>query len=210
MSETGKLCLHIAYLHVQWQNKKRWPEDPETQGSTGPWRAQPDWQACARENQFLRQQDSQLSPPEANQTHCAEARGLQSISNAYNEKHILFSLSASEKIISRWTDGSTGPLCEDVAMQIIHISISRHRSVGRILQQGNLQTCGHLTQLRVCIFFYLSFILPYPLLIKPVFLNWWIKTVHNRSLSTLLCKTNIFNGPAVHSNVMWWWWWWGG
>lgn len=42
----------------------------------------------AYENQFLRQQDLQLSRPWANQTHCAEARRPQSISNACNEKHI--------------------------------------------------------------------------------------------------------------------------
>lgn len=43
---------------------------------------------AAFENQFLRQQDLQLSPPQANQTHCAQARKPQSISNACNEKHI--------------------------------------------------------------------------------------------------------------------------
>lgn len=80
--------------------------------------------------QLLRQQDVQLSPPRANQKHRGQARRLQSISNAYNEKHIFFPLQSEKKIISGWTEGSTGRLQQDIVKQITQISISLLCSIG--------------------------------------------------------------------------------
>lgn len=80
--------------------------------------------------QLLRQQDVQLSPPRANQKHRGQARRLQSISNAYNEKHIFFPPQSEKKIISGWTEGSTGRLQQDIVKQITQISISLLCSIG--------------------------------------------------------------------------------
>ncbi len=60
------------------------------------------------EIQFLRQQDLAIISTAGQSDTLRQSKNLQSISNAYNEKHIFFS--ASEKIISSWTEGSTGPL----------------------------------------------------------------------------------------------------
>lgn len=127
---------------MQWRIKL-WPQDPETNESTGLWCGQPDWQSCGWEPVPQTKRLAIISIAGQSDT-LRWGKRPQSISNACNEKHIFLYQWKDNQQLNRRVNRSSLQESSETNNTNLYQPPQLH---SWILKQGYLQTCRPLTQL---------------------------------------------------------------